>query len=284
MVTFMVLPLFSSTVTYGKTKKLIDNAGRLVSPKKCKGNRKNKKVGKAGKIYNCRHFPSRMRPEFIIYMVDHNFEKYPSKDELEEYYRDNFFEDGIYNCNDWKTKERMINYLAGILMTNYYLAGKWNVFRQVGYTIIDVLLFRNARERVDISARRFLDNKSGSCWSISCYLLLFLERLGVEARLAFFTFPGAYKDCHVGIVFKKAGNPGKWFLLDPVYAITLKKELKMEKYELDHLLVLEEIKRDDKRKISEMRCAEVKKGKVISDSILSKNGNYTHKVPSYFNW
>ena len=136
------LPLFSSAVTYGKTKKLIGNAGRLVSPKKDKDNIKNKKgnetkgkgqhkVGSMrhskardkvksivngvvddffdkpiesglkylgipalcygafsiikNEIYNCGHFPSRMKPELIIYLVEKNFQKWPSEDELKKY-------------------------------------------------------------------------------------------------------------------------------------------------------------------------------------------------------
>ena len=160
------LPLFSSVVTYGRTKKLIGNAGRLVSPKKDKDNIKNKKgnetkgkgqhkVGSMrhskvrdkvksvvngvvddffdkpiesslkylgipflcyeafsiikNEIYNCGHFPSRMKPELIIYLVENNFQRLPSKKELEGYCRTHF-SDGVYKGNsDWDTKEKMIN-------------------------------------------------------------------------------------------------------------------------------------------------------------------------------
>ena len=339
------LPLFSSVVTYGRTKKLIGNAGRLVSPKKDKDNIKNKKgnetkgkgqhkVGSMrhskardkvksvvngvvddffdrpiesglkylgipvlcygalsvtiNEIYNCVHFPSRMKPARIIYLVENDFKEWPSEGELGKYCKKNFSADGVYNGDNWETKEKMMNYLAGILMTNYCLGPTSEAFKQVGYTIVDMLLFRSARDRVSISARRFLNNKSGSCFAVSCYLLLFMERLGVEARLAFFTSNGKCKDMHTGLVFKRPGkepSDAKWILFDPVDAFIEKRVVKMDKYELEnHLLVLEKIKKNDTRKISEMRCAEIEKGKDISDNVLSKNENYTHKVPLCFNW
>ena len=345
LLTALQLSLFSSAVTYGKTKKLIGNAGRLVSPKNDKDNVKNRKVGKTkdkgkhkvdsvkrsrardkvksvvngvvddffdkpiesslkylgipflcyeafsiikNEIYNCRHFPNKMKPELMIYLVEKGFERWPSKDGLKEYCEKNFSVDGVYKGDNWETKEKMMNYLAGILMTNYYLGPTSEAFKQVGYTIVDMLLFRSARDRVSISARRFLNNKSGSCFAVSCYLLLFMERLGVEARLAFFTSDGRCKDMHTGLVFKRSGkepSDAKWILFDPVDAFIEKRVVKMDKYELEnHLLVLEKIKKNDTRKISEMRCAEIEKGKDISDNVLSENENYTHKVPFCFNW
>ena len=345
LLTALQLPLFSSAVTYGRTKKLVNSARGLVPPKKDGDNIENKKGNKTkgkgqhkvgsmshskardkvksvmngvvddffdrpigsslkylgipflyyeafsiikNEIYNCRHFPSRMKPELIIYLVEKNFQKWPSKDELDTYCREHF-SDGVYDGNiNWDTKEKMINYLAGILMTNYCLGPASEAFKQVGYTIVDMLLFRSARDRVSISARRFLNNKSGSCFAVSCYLLLFMERLGVEARLAFFTSDGKCKDMHTGLVFKRPGeklSDAEWILFDPVDAFIEKRVVKMDKYELEnHLLVLEKIKKNDTRKISEMRCAEIEKGENISDNVLSKNENYTHEVPFYFNW
>ena len=343
LLTALQLPLFSSAVTYGRTKKLIGNAGRLVSPKKDKDNIKNKKGnGTKGKgrhkiglmshskvrdkvksvvtgvvddffdkpiesslkylgipagvsflayqaffiikheIYNCGHFPSRMKPELIIYLIENNFQRLPSKEELDEYRRTHF-SDKVYSGNiDWDTKEKMINYLAGILTTNYHLGGNWDIYRQIGYTIMDVLLFRNARERVNISAKRFLNNMAGSCFEAACYLLLFMESLGVKARLAFCTFPGDCKDLHTCLLYRDEKS-GKWCKLDPVLRL-YKRVDKCEKNSNsgEHLLVLEEIKRDDKRKIREMKCVKIGKDEVIDDAALG--ASYDCDVPPGFRW
>ncbi len=316
LLTALQLPLFSSVVTYGRTKKLIGNAGRLVSPKNDKDNVKNRKVGKTkdkgkhkvdsvkrsrardevksvvdgvvddffdrpiesslkylgipflcyeafsiikNEIYNCRHFPSRMKPELIIYLVETGFKRWPSKDELKEYCEKNFFVVGVYNGDsDWDTKEKMISYLAGILMTNYYLGDFWSKVRQVGYTIIDVLLFRDARERVNVSAKRFLNNEAGDCFSLACYLLLFAEALGFEARIGFFAFESKHLPySHACLVYRRKDKPS-WVIFDPIYSMMKKTECKMEK-PINDLLVLGEIKKDKSHKIAEMKCAKIEK-------------------------
>ena len=158
----------------------------------------------ANEIHNYRHFPSKMRPEYIMYLIENGCDKRPTEEDLDNYHNTKF-QGGVYTGN-WKMKQKIINHLLEILMTNYLISPYSKVFDQWGYGVIDTFLFRNARDRVKIASKRFLNNNGGSCLSIACYLLSFMEVLGVEARLAFSHFPqmplGTPQDCHVSLVYK----------------------------------------------------------------------------------
>ena len=104
-----------------------------------------------------------------------------------------------------------------------------------------------------------------------------MESLGVEARLAFVGSYGVHTClvCHMD---------REWIIFDPLWA--LKKMIDGVGYRRpkEDLLVLEKIERNERRKISEMRCAKIEKDLFITDAVLSSNGSYVHKVPFFHNW
>lgn len=245
----------------------------------------------ANEIHNYRHFPSKMRPEYIMYLIENGCDKRPTKDELDQY-RNKKFKDDVYT-GDWEMKEKIINHLLEILMTNYLISPYSKVFDQWGYGVIDTFLFRNARDRVKIASKRFLNNKGGSCLSIACYLLSFMEVLGVEARLAFSHIPGmppgTPQDCHVSLVYKEVGKGenAKWKRIDlPLrFAYRMDDQSLSQKSIGNHLLVLERIEKDDKRRLTEMKCGviEAKENKSIGEIDIDSL-TYNQKVPFLFNW
>lgn len=236
-------------------------------------------------IYNYRHFPSKMKTEYLMYLLENNCNKCPTKEELKKYISEKF-SNGVYN-GSWDIKKRMIDCLVEILMTNYLISPSGKVADQWGYGVIDTFLFRNARDRVKIASKRFLNNKGGSCFSIACYLLMFMEKLGIEARLAFCHFPnmpiGMPQSCHACLVYKENAT---WKRMDlPLrFAIEADDQVLDKKYIGKHLLVLEEIKKDDKRKFTEMKCAVIGASDKSIDEIDIDNLEYKYKVPFLFNW
>ena len=80
-----------------------------------------------------------------------------------------------------------------------------------------------------------------------------------------------------------AGGEYGWFIFDPLVGFVDKGSIEFSYVPRDYnLLVLEEI--NERRKISEMRCAKIEKGLFITDVVLSSNGSYVHKVPFFHNW
>lgn len=235
-------------------------------------------------IYNHRHFPSRMKTEYLMYLLEHGY-KCPKKEELKEYVSKKFV-GGVYQ-GDWETKKMMIDHLTEILITNYLIAPQSEVVNQVGYGVVDTFLFRSARDRIEIASKRFLNNKGGSCISIACYLLTFMEKLGIEARLAFNRYPKAPLDAHACLVYKEDGKEGgKWKKMDLCLRFALKADDQSldKKYIGEHLLVLEKIKKDDKRKFTGMKCAKiVADGKPIDEFDIDSL-EYKYKIPFVFNW
>lgn len=57
-----------------------------------------------------------------------------------------------------------------------------------------------------------------------------------------------------------------------------------KKYIGKHILVLEKIKKDDKRKFTEMKCAMINANNSDISEIDIENLEYKHKVPFSFNW
>lgn len=108
-------------------------------------------------------------------------------------------------------------------MTNYLISPPSKVADQFVYGVIDTFLLRNVRDRVKIASKRFLNNKGGSCLSVACYLLMFMEKLGIEARLAFCHFPnmpiGTPQSCHVCLVCKEDNKTWKRMDLPLRFAI-----------------------------------------------------------------